>query len=131
MGGAFTLELKGNRPNGADVISIRLRSYEEGPPRMDRLRIAVHLTQYPQIEEISFLTTIVYRECFASKFEGAPIEHQEIQVWSAPYLLSLPFSQGPCQYEQFYEAYLYDEKTDQEKPLPQFMVLVPEALDEG
>ena len=99
--GAFTLKLKGNHPNGADVISISLKSYEEGPPSTERLKISVQLKQYPEIEEISFLTTIVYRECFASKFEGPQVEDQKIQVWSSPYMLSLPFSQEPCQYEQF------------------------------
>lgn len=58
---------------GADAISLNLKSFELGPSMKKKIVVEVYLEEYPD-RSISFQTTLEYRECYSMNFKGAQIE---------------------------------------------------------
>lgn len=109
------------------MVSLRLKSFEEGPTLSEIITIRISLTDYPGTK-IRFEVELEYRECLTSIFEGNVIEKQRILIGSNPYQVPLVFRQSPCDFTIVYNAVVYDKENDAELPLPTFMsVIVDES----
>ena len=58
----FSLVSEGRNEIGADIISLQLNSYREGPILTTNIIISVYLLQYPE-KRVDRLVVLEYREC--------------------------------------------------------------------
>lgn len=114
---------KSDSLEGADVLQLKLKSFEVGPVIIEELIVVVQLKDYPEISHVVAAIKLEFRECFTDDFSGPIIERQIILVGDAPYSVLLPFKQAPCSFELEYEAVLVDLKTKDELSLPDFVSL--------
>ena len=80
MDDAFTIYHYGKDSNGADLIALSLLSSTQGPLLTQKMRVDVYLNDYQERTKIQYPMTLEYRECYASRFEGASIAEQRVQV---------------------------------------------------